>query len=79
MLIGCSTTKKSSEELQLGNSYSTIVTCTHKYDKTRVVKYTENNITTFKINNIETFYIKDINNKDVFLNVYEMENYVCTN
>jgi hypothetical protein len=54
-----------------------IIKCIHKYDKSRIVEYESQNITRFIINDIITFYIIDINGKEVFLNIYEIENYKC--
>ena len=55
-----------------------IITCVHKYDSNRVVKYVKGTTQRTVINDVITFYILDINGKDVFLNIYEIENYNCT-
>lgn len=57
----------------------TIVTCFHKYDPRIIVSYRKDHITKFVVNGVTTFYILDVNEKDIFLNIYEIENYVCSN
>lgn len=69
-LIGCTTTPPA------GYTAGTM-TCVHKYDESRVVTYDKNNITQYVINDVVTFYILDINGNDVFLNIHEIENYIC--
>lgn len=55
----------------------TLIQCVHKHDSDITVKYYSNNITRFTTNNVITYYIKDIYGKDIFLNIYEIENYNC--
>ena len=70
-LVGCATGTTAPPPV------SGTMTCVHKYDETRVVEYDKNNITRYVINDVVTFYILDTNGNDVFLNIYEIENYIC--
>lgn len=55
------------------------ITCEHKYDSSRNFVYIEGNAAEKKIDdNLTIFLIVDINNKEVFVNNFELENYNCT-
>ena len=70
ILFGCTGTQTKSYD-------GPTITCAHKYDESIVIKYPKGNITRFITNDVVTFYILDVNNKDVYLNIYEIENYIC--
>lgn len=56
---------------------STAITCVHKYESSWRFTYEPENITRFISNNVVQFYIRDVHGQDVFLNIYEIENYNC--
>lgn len=55
-----------------------VITCVHKHDDNFVVKYRKENFRQFTKNDIIMFQIIDINGDEVFWNIYEIENYECT-
>jgi len=56
---------------------STTITCTHKYESSWNFTYEPENITRFIANGIVQFYIRDVHGRDIYLNIYETENYKC--
>jgi hypothetical protein len=61
------------------NIDSSVIECNHKYDNTQTFRFYEGNIARLTINDVITFHVVDINKEDMFLNIYEIENYKCTN
>lgn len=53
------------------------ITCVHKYESSWGFTYEKQNITRYVANNVVQFYIKDVTGQDIFLNIYEIENYNC--
>lgn len=70
--IGCATTAPTPM------SSGDVINCIHKYDDNIVITYDRENISRFIINDVIMFQIIDVNGDTVFLNIYEIENYVCT-
>lgn len=56
---------------------ATAITCVHKYEPSWFFTYEPENITRFVANNVVQFYIVDVQGREVFLNIYEIENYNC--
>ena len=54
------------------------ITCVHKHDDNIVVQYRKENFRQFVMNDIIMFQIIDIEGNEVFWNIYEIENYECT-
>jgi hypothetical protein len=53
------------------------ITCVHKYEKEIKFTYLPENISRFIINDMTMFHIATIDDRNVFLNIYEIENYNC--
>ena len=69
--ISCSASDTKTEKIEI------IRECIHKYDSSIKIIFYEKNMKKFVLNDIPMFYIVDINGKDFFLNIYEIENYIC--
>lgn len=55
-----------------------MVSCEHRYDPNRVFVFYKDRVNRFIINDVITFHIITLDQTDVFLNIYEIENYNCT-
>jgi hypothetical protein len=75
-ISGCTSVPIEVDETPLQVS-SNAITCVHKYESSWQFTYEPENITRFISNNVIQFYIKDVQGRDIFLNIYEIENYNC--
>lgn len=55
-----------------------MVSCTHRYDPERTFVFYRDRVNRFIINDVITFHIITLDQTNIFLNIYEIENYNCT-
>jgi hypothetical protein len=78
LLNGCTSTGTSTNTITTPvESDSNLITCIHEYEPSWRFTFERGNVSRYMLNNVVQFHIIDTDGRDVFLNIYEIENYNC--
>ena len=76
-LISCGS--PNTVKLGANNYANTLISCEHKYDDERKFKYYQKNGSEYIVEDrLSVYKFVDINNKEWFINNFEILNYICT-